>query len=284
MKLTKLILILSIITLSFSQETTTTAPTTSEGTTTTTDSPTTSSTTEPTSSSGPDPNEGAGQGECTENHCYFCATDGENSWCTQCGNGMAINKLTGKGRKCSEKIKVENCRETPKDDPLNVEKCAICQRGYGLDKETGKCKKLELEGCTIPALDDSGKTICKGCEGLFLKDDYSGCAEKSEDFEDIYPRHCLFGSIKKEAKCLICGHNYSVSKTGKSCPEEMVTGCVMYHPNEPSKCLLCNSDQGFYATTAVKEEENVYQQCKFNGFIVNVLSAVAGFGAFLWWI
>lgn len=256
--------------------TTTDQPATS-GTTTTTDQPTTSgtTTTEPTSSA-EDPNAGAGTGQCTVGHCYFCSTDGKNEWCSKCGNGRALNTAKGKGGRCTVELKVENCRSAPLDDPTNPEKCGECQRGYGLDKATGKCNKLELEGCTVPGLDESGKTVCKGCEGLFLKDDQSGCAEKTEDFGDIYPRNCLFGSKISEAKCLVCGHNYKVSKTGKSCPQDMVTGCDIYHPNEPQKCLLCNQAQGFYAVQAVLDEDgSVYQECKFFGKIVGVLTVAA---------
>lgn len=224
----------------------------------------------------PDENAGAGEGECTEKHCYYCSTDGENQWCNKCGNGMAINKVKGKDRKCDQPLKVENCREAPASDPTNMELCAKCQRGYGLDKSSGKCKKLELEGCTVPGMDDSGKIICLGCEDNFLLDDQSGChdKEKDEKFGDVFPNHCMFGSKRKEEKCLMCGHNYGVSKTGKSCPEEMVYGCMMYHPNEPSKCLLCNTDKGFYSYKAVMEGDNVFQQCSFFSGSLGVLALV----------
>lgn len=273
MKLTNLILTLLLIGLHLTAETDTG----------TTDAPETppagenSAEEAPAPSPAPEPKEE--KGECTVGSCYFCQTDGETQWCERCGNGMAISALEGKKRSCNKKLTIENCREAPKDDPTNADKCGECQRGFGLTD--GKCKKLEMEGCTIPGMDSDGNVVCNGCEGQFLKDDQSGCAENPPNFLDIFPKNCLFGSKLEEAKCLICGHNYRVSKTGKSCPQDMVTGCDIYHPNEPQKCLLCNNDEGFYATEAVSEGGDVYQECEFNGYLVKAFAFVLGFTGFV---
>lgn len=264
MKLTNLILTLLLIGLHLTAEA-------EAGAEATADAPAPSTGDEPASSSPAEE-----KGECTVGHCYFCQTDGETQWCERCGNGMAINALEGKGRRCDQKLKVENCREAPKDDATNVEKCSECNRGFGLTPE-GQCKKLELEGCTIPKLDKDGNTVCGGCEGKFLKDDETGCAENPPNFLDIFPQNCLFGSRLEEAKCLICGHNYRVSRTGKSCPQDMVTGCDIYHPNEPQKCLLCNNDEGFYATEANMEGDDVFQECEFNAYLVKAGLLMIGF-------
>lgn len=48
----------------------------------------------------------------------------------------------------------------------------------------------------------------------------------------------------------------------------MITGCELYHPNEPQKCLTCDSEFGFYAVGAKKDEADVYQKCKFEGYLV----------------
>lgn len=67
-----------------------------------------------------------GTGSCTPEHCHYCETDGETSWCSRCGNGKVINAADGKNRFCDKDIAVKHCKSTALDDLLNPEKCGDC--------------------------------------------------------------------------------------------------------------------------------------------------------------
>lgn len=173
---------------------------------------------------------GGGSSGCTRDHCYYCETDGKHSWCTRCGNGKTISALEGNDRFCEKDLTVENCRAAPLDDPLNPDLCGECDRGYFLESPTS-CLELVLEGCDRPYKETAdGPILCKGCEGKFLKDDYTGCVDETEE---EFPENCIFGGKISQTKCIVCNRGWFPSITGMSCEEERVTGCAIYHPNEP---------------------------------------------------
>jgi hypothetical protein len=207
---------------------------------------------------------GGGFNGCTRDHCYYCETDGKDSWCTRCGNGRTINKLEGKDRFCETELTVENCRAAPVDDPLNPDVCGDCKNGYFLESPTS-CIKLELEGCDRPYKETAdGPILCDGCEGKFLKDDKTGCVDETDE---EFPENCLFGGLIKDTKCQTCDHGWFPSTSGMSCEEERVTGCAIYHPNEPQKCFTCHTEEGFYAVKGEIDGDNVYQTCRFSGMV-----------------
>ena len=222
-------------------------------------------------------------GECTKNHCYYCDTDGKKRWCTRCGNGKVINQLSGKGRKCTKDLKIKNCRSAPLNDALNVNACGECQRGYYFDKKTNKCVGIlgKIPGCTRPIF-ENGQILCAGCEGKFLTNDRKACSKNEKLREEAFPAHCTFGGTEEKKTCLECGHGWRPSQSGRSCEEEIVTGCDIYHPNEPQKCLTCNSEHGFYAVKAKKNDADVYQKCKFEGNALYIGFAALATLAFSW--
>jgi hypothetical protein len=207
---------------------------------------------------------GGGFNGCTRDHCYYCETDGKDSWCTRCGNGKTISALDGKGRFCEKDLTVENCRAAPLDDPLNPDLCGECDRGYFLESPT-KCVKLELEGCDRPYKESAeGPILCAGCVGKYLKDDKTGCVDETDE---EFPANCIFGGVISKAKCTKCDGGWFPSVTGMSCEEERVTGCAIYHPNEPQLCFTCDANEGYYATKGTKEGDNTYQTCKLKAFM-----------------
>jgi len=223
-----------------------------------------------------------GEGECTKDHCYYCRADDDgNEWCERCGNGMVINGLSGPGRKCDTKHEVEHCRESPVDDETNAALCSKCERGFGL--KDGKCEKLEIEDkdCNVPALNEAGEVVCQGCENKFLSDDEKGCGQNATLLDTSFPDDCMYGHTEKSKRCNTCRPGFHPSLSKRSCEEEKVTGCKVYHPNEPQKCLICNEEEGFYAVGANKDGINIYQECKFNAWILNsvrFLVVMIGFG------
>lgn len=214
---------------------------------------------------------GGGSSGCTRDHCYFCQTDGKDSWCSRCGNGKAINKIIGSDRTCEGDLTVENCREAPIDDPLNVDLCGRCQPGYFLESPT-LCVPIELEGCDRPVkLTSDSPVTCEGCEGKFLKDDLSGCVDETDE---EMPENCMYGDKVSTGKCKTCVAGWFPSVSGMSCEEERVTGCAIYHPNEPQKCFTCNTDDGYYAIKGEVDGDNTYQKCRFSGMTYVFQSAL----------
>lgn len=214
-----------------------------------------------------------GTGSCTPEHCYYCETDGETSWCSRCGNGKVISEAEGKNRFCDKEITVKNCRATALDDLLNPAKCGDCKEGYFLESPTS-CVKLELPNCDLPIKrSKNGPVLCGGCLKKFLKNDESGCADE-KDKQEEFPENCVYGSIASQGKCTRCEPGWTPSVTGKSCEEERAKGCAIYHPNDTNKCFTCNTDLGFYAVKAKLDGKDVHQVCKLNSLIVG-FSAVS---------
>lgn len=215
-----------------------------------------------------------GKGSCTPGHCYYCETDGETSWCSRCGNGKVISESEGKNRFCDKDISIKNCRATALDDLLNPDKCGDCKDGYYLESPT-KCLKLELPNCDLPIKrSKDGPILCGGCKKKFLKDDESGCVDEKDKTEE-FPDNCVYGSTAKLGKCQRCEPGWTPSVTGKSCEEERVKGCAIYHPNDTNKCFTCNTDLGFYAVRASVEGNDVHQVCKLNSLILGFSSAAS---------
>jgi hypothetical protein len=207
----------------------------------------------------------SGGGKCTENHCYFCETKGDNSWCSRCGNGRAISAKDGTDRSCNKPLTVKNCRTAPNTDPSNADLCGECQRGYFLESPTS-CVKVELKGCARPYKETAnGPVLCNGCEGKFLLEDKTGCELKPKT---ELPDNCLYGGKASSGKCIVCDNNWTPSRTGMSCEEERIKGCAQYHPNDPLQCFLCNQEEGYYAFRSISVGGNSYQNCKFNAFLL----------------
>lgn len=115
--------------------------------------------------------------------------------------------------------------------------------------------------------------LCKGCHKKFLKEDESGCADPSEYVEE-YPENCYYGSTVKKSTCAVCKYGWTPSVSGKSCEEERVKGCKVYHPNDTNACLSCNNDQGFYAVESYLDGKDTHQYCQLNAMVVG-LSALS---------
>lgn len=220
---------------------------------------------------------------CTPGACYACATDGSSKWCTACGNGWAISGADKK-TSCDIKITVKNCRSAPEKDSSNPDKCGQCQEGYFLTSPT-VCTKLYLNKCDVPYKETAtSKVTCRGCEGRFLRDDYSGCGDL-QDYREEYPDNCKYGDTIAKSTCLVCDDGYIPSISGKSCINEIKTGCKMYHPNEPQMCMVCFQEMGYYAIDATLDGTNVYQTCAQFSKILNfgilgfvlVVATLAGF-------
>lgn len=215
---------------------------------------------------------------CTRDHCYYCETDGNTSWCSRCGNGKAISSKEGKNRSCSKTLTVQNCRAAPLDDPTNADLCGECKRGYFLENPTS-CVKLELKGCDRPYKESAdGKVLCDGCEGKFLLDDKTGCDLKPKQ---EFPDNCQFGGLTSKGKCETCKPNWFPSVTGMSCEEERIKGCAIYHPNDPHKCFTCNSSEFYYATKGTLEGDNVFQSCQFSAYMLGMKVAFMSVIGFL---
>jgi len=216
-----------------------------------------------------------GTGSCTPDHCHYCETDGETSWCSRCGNGKVISAEKGKNRFCDKNINIKNCKATALDDLTNPDKCGDCKEGYYLESPT-KCVKLELANCDLPVKrSKDGPVLCGGCLKKFLKNDESGCADKTDETEE-FPDNCVYGSTAKLGKCQRCEPGWTASVTGKSCEEERVKGCAIYHPNDTNACFTCNTDLGFYAVSAKTDGNDVHQICKLNTLIAqfSVISSI----------
>ena len=126
--------------------------------------------------------------------------------------------------------------------------------------------KVELEGCDRPYKKTAdGPILCDGCEGKFLKDDLSGCVD-NDDTDKEFPANCMYGGKLSTEKCKKCNHGWFPSTSGMSCEEERVTGCAIYHPNEPQLCFTCAASEGYYAVKGMIDGDNVYQVCRFDAF------------------
>jgi len=199
---------------------------------------------------------------CTPKHCYYCDTNGNELWCTQCGNGMAISSQNGTNRTCNRPLTTSHCREPDPSEPDNPGKCGECMRGYYL--QNNSCVKINLAGCAVPSILDD-KPYCKGCEGTFILNSEEGCS--SDDFH--FPTHCLFGGIITEGECRVCSHGYEPAPNKTACLESRVVGCRVYHPRDPYKCSRCYEKEGYYAVNAFKGEDGIIEQiCAYDSMMV----------------
>ena len=197
------------------------------------------------------------KGECTHNACLYCMTDGTKKWCSKCGNGHFLSSTKKGLGACIKPLKIENCAEPDPFTPTKEETCGRCATGYYLSEDKKKCYRYVDFKCDLPYMWDGNK-LCGGCRHRYIDNDYDKCS-KNRDL----PRHCLYGDIELSKACLKCKKGYIPSKDRRSCEKFAVKGCKARHPLNAEKCLVCDSDLGWFAVDAEIEGKNVFQICAY---------------------
>lgn len=194
---------------------------------------------------------------CTPGHCSHCHLS-PNKHCTRCTNGYLIDKSSQPS--CTVKSKIKNCRKGGSlDEPSNANICRECQRGFRL-VDSQCVKDGEIHGCSDPFWHQD-QILCLGCEGMFLKSDYSGCISTLRT-KTKFPANCLYGGREDAGGCLMCERGYDLTGDAMNCVRSKVDGCKEFKDADHYFCLQCDTTRGYFAVDVKQIGSDFHQICK----------------------
>lgn len=247
-------------------------PSTPQETSTTTknDGGVTTTTTTGGGNSNPNPSQTSSNiNPCTPKHCAHCHPF-PSKHCTKCTNGFHIDKSPQPS--CTIPTNVPNCRTGSLFDPSNPNICSECQKGYRLLSSSECIKDDTIHNCDWPFWHED-RVYCKGCQGMFLKTDFTQCVSTTHT-DKKFPENCLYGGREDIGNCFMCEIGYDLTSDKMACIRSKVQGCKEFRNGDPYFCLQCDTDRGYYAVEVVQIGSDFNQICENFSFKMRLFLGV----------
>lgn len=160
--------------------------------------------------------------KCVNKSDVFCIEATNSGQCLECVR--ATHYLRESDAKCVAG-NAENCEVFKR----TLDECNTCKANHYMDADDFyKCKPQEVENCE--KIKENSNT-CELCDkGYFLKDDE--CEPVTTTVTD-----CEY--YKADGQCSQCKSGLSLENN--ICSEGSITGCDVYNPTDPKKCVKCTN-------------------------------------------